>query len=173
MTGPASIPRQAWSRALGEGFDSPPGRASTPMIDDGPWAGVPIGGIGAGSIGRTQRGDFARWHLDVGRHRFESIAASQFSLFVDDGSSRSAHVLSTVARRRPGRLRVRPAGRRGSYHALFPYAWYVVDWDELPVRSSSASSAPSCRTTTASPATPSGSSRRRSRTDRRRRLPQG
>jgi non-lysosomal glucosylceramidase len=136
MTGPASIPRQAWSRALGEGLDSPPRpRVEPPMIDDGPWAGVPIGGIGAGSIGRTQRGDFARWHLDVGRHRFESIAASQFSLFVDNGSARSAHVLSTVRPEAgaPGFAFDLPVGA-GSYHALFPYAWYVVDWDQLPVR---------------------------------------
>ena len=104
------------------------------MIDDGPWAGAPLGGIGAGSIGRTQRGDFARWHLDVGKHRFESIPASQFSVFVDDGASRSAHVLSTI---RPDGLPTwgfdLPVGA-GTYHALFPYAWFDVDWDELPVR---------------------------------------
>ncbi|MBA2381273.1 MAG: hypothetical protein H0V73_04105, partial [Chloroflexi bacterium] len=40
------------------------------MIDDGEWAGVPIGGLGTGSIGRTFRGDFGRWHLEVGKHRF-------------------------------------------------------------------------------------------------------
>jgi non-lysosomal glucosylceramidase len=135
MGGPAAIPRQAWSRALGVGYEpAPRPRVATPMIDDGPWAGAPIGGIGAGSIGRTQRGDFARWHLDVGQHRFESIAPSQFSLFVSDGSSSSAHVLSTI---RPDGLPTwafdLPVGA-GSYHALFPYAWYVVEWDELPVR---------------------------------------
>jgi non-lysosomal glucosylceramidase len=130
-----AVPRQAWSRALGQGYDpAPRPRVDQPMIDDGPWAGAPIGGIGAGSIGRTQRGDFARWHLDIGRHRFESIAASQFSLFVDDGSSRSAHVLSTI---RPEGLPTwgfdLPVGA-GTYHALYPYAWYDVDWDALPVR---------------------------------------
>jgi non-lysosomal glucosylceramidase len=136
MSRPASIPRQAWSRALGEGYErAPRPRVDTPMIDDGPWAGAPIGGIGAGSIGRTQRGDFARWHLDVGRHRFEPIAASQFSLFVDDGGASSAHVLSTI---RPadgpaGWAFDLPVGA-GTYHALFPYAWYDVDWDALPVR---------------------------------------
>ncbi|HET9346057.1 MAG TPA: non-lysosomal glucosylceramidase [Candidatus Limnocylindrales bacterium] len=135
MTGPASIPRQAWSRALGEGYEpAPRPRVEPPMIDDGPWAGVPIGGIGAGSIGRTQRGDFARWHLDVGRHRFESIAASQFSLFVDDGSARSAHVLSTVRPDGPPAFAFDLPVGAGTYHALFPYAWSVVDWDQLPVR---------------------------------------
>jgi non-lysosomal glucosylceramidase len=135
MTVPRPIPRLAWSRALGEGYEpAPRPRVDQPMIDDGPWAGAPIGGIGAGSIGRTQRGDFARWHLDVGRHRFESIGASQFSLYVDDGRSREAHVLSTV---RPDGLETwkfdLPVGA-GTYHALFPNAWYDIDWDELPVR---------------------------------------
>ena len=65
------------------------------MIDDGEWAGIPMGGLGTGSIGRTFRGDIARWHLDVGRHRFEPVAADGFALFVGrpDGSSR-ATVLS-------------------------------------------------------------------------------
>ena len=82
MSKDAGIPAAAWSRPLGEGYEpAPRPRVDQPLIDDGPWAGAPIGGMGAGSIGRTQRGDFARWHLDVGTHRFESIAASQFSLF--------------------------------------------------------------------------------------------
>jgi non-lysosomal glucosylceramidase len=135
MAADASIPAAAWSRPLGEGYEpAPRPRVDQPLVDDGPWAGAPLGGMGAGSIGRTQRGDFARWHLDVGRHRFESIAASQFSLFVSDGSSSSAHVLSTV---RPDSLPGwgfdLPVGA-GSYHALFPFAWYVVDWERLPVR---------------------------------------
>jgi len=43
------------------------------MIDDGPFQGLPLGGFGTGSIGRTYQGDFARWHLDIGRHRYELI----------------------------------------------------------------------------------------------------
>ncbi len=113
-----------------------------PLIDDGPWGGVPLGGLGAGSIGRTHRGDFARWHLDPGDHRFESIAASQFSLFVErssedrEGMARSAHVLTTF-RPDPGTLPEWgwdwPIGA-GTYHGLFPSAWFEYDWDALPVR---------------------------------------
>jgi non-lysosomal glucosylceramidase len=105
-----------------------------PPVDDGPWGGVPLGGMGAGSIGRTHRGDFARWHLDVGRHRFETIPADQFSVYVGRGDARSAHVLSTI---RPETLRSwnwdLPAGA-GTYHGLFPYAWFEYDWADLPVR---------------------------------------
>jgi len=140
MRADVGIPAAAWSRPLGEGYEPEPRpRVDQPLIDDGPWAGAPIGGMGAGSIGRTQRGDFARWHLDVGRHRFESIAASQFSLFVaradgSGGRASRAHVLSTI---RPPELPSwgfdLPVGA-GTYHALYPYAWYDVDWAELPVR---------------------------------------
>jgi non-lysosomal glucosylceramidase len=90
--------------------------------------------MGSGSIGRTHRGDFARWHLDVGRHRFETVAADQFSVYVARGGASSAHVLSTI---RPQTLRswnwdLPPDC--GTYHGLFPYAWFEYDWSQLPVR---------------------------------------
>ena len=127
----------AWRRPIGLPYDGPE-RArqdvAGPLIDDGPWGGVPLGGLGAGSIGRTHRGDFARWHLDVGRHRFETVPADQFSVFVEKGGVHSAHVLSTI---RPETLRSwnwdLPDGA-GTYHGLFPYAWLEYDWAELPVR---------------------------------------
>ncbi|HET9456784.1 MAG TPA: non-lysosomal glucosylceramidase [Candidatus Limnocylindrales bacterium] len=131
-----AIPGIAWRRPIGvpyEGTVRP--RVEAPMIDDGPWGGVPLGGMGAGSIGRTHRGDFARWHLDVGVHRFEPIPACQFSLFTaGPGRPASAHVLSTL---RPDALPTwgwdLPVGA-GTYHARMPYAWFEIDWDELPVR---------------------------------------
>ena len=127
----------AWRRPIGLPYDGPERTrqdVNPPLIDDGPWGGVPLGGLGAGSIGRTHRGDFARWHLDVGRHRFETIPADQFSVYVAKGGANSAHVLSTI---RPETLRSwnwdLPDGA-GMYHGLFPYAWLEYDWAELPVR---------------------------------------
>jgi non-lysosomal glucosylceramidase len=106
------------------------------MIDDGEWAGVPIGGLGTGSIGRTFRGDASRWHLEVGRHRFEPVAADGFALFVGDGhGSSKATVLS--AYRPPRDLPTwgwdLPAGG-GTYHALFPRAWQTFEADATGVR---------------------------------------
>jgi non-lysosomal glucosylceramidase len=106
------------------------------MVDDGEWAGVPIGGLGTGSIGRTFRGDAARWHLEVGRHRFEPVAADGFSLYVGpaaagngpDGGG-SATVLSAL---RPVELSdwgwTLPVSG-GTYHALFPRAWQTFEPD--------------------------------------------
>lgn len=132
-----AIPPQAWRRAIGEpcpAVGHP--RVHLPMIDDGEWAGVPIGGLGTGSIGRTFRGDVARWHLAVGTHRFEPVAADGFALFVGrpDGSSQ-ASVLS--AYRPDGELPAwgwdLPVGG-GTYHALFPRAWQTFEPEVLGVR---------------------------------------
>src|SRR5712675_3136427 len=82
----------AWRRPIGlpyAGSEMARQDVSMPLVDDGPGGGVPLGGLGAGSIGRTHRGDFARWHLDVGRHRFETIPADQFSVYVSSGGERS------------------------------------------------------------------------------------
>src|SRR4029453_1463196 len=78
-------------------------------------------------------GHFARWALEVGRHRFETIPADQFSVQVAGGGANAAHVLSTI---RPETLRSwswdLPEGA-GTYHGLFPNAWFEYDWANLPV----------------------------------------
>jgi non-lysosomal glucosylceramidase len=131
-----AIPRQAWRRGIGVPCpDVGYPRVDQPMVDDGEWAGVPIGGLGTGSIGRTFRGDFARWHLEVGQHRFEPVAADGFSLYVGPASDTAdgggtATVLSAY---RPPELPAwgwsLPVGG-GTYHALFPRAWQTFDPEE-------------------------------------------
>ena len=81
------IPEVAWRHPLGAPAEAVGRiRIAVPMIDDGEWAGVPIGGLGAGSIGLTQRGDFARWHLRVGEHHFLPVAADGFAFQVRTAS---------------------------------------------------------------------------------------
>jgi len=138
-----AIPRQAWRRGIGVPCpDVGHSRVDQAMVDDGEWAGVPIGGLGTGSMGRTFRGDAARWHLEVGQHRFEPVAADGFSLYVGpafgasdiqappDGVGR-ATVLSAL---RPAELPAwgwdLPIGG-GTYHALFPRAWQAFEPDGL------------------------------------------
>ena len=117
----------AWSRAIGEPFEG--ALRGGERLDDGYYQGLPIGGMGAGSIGRTYRGDFARWHLDVGQHAYRTVPANQFSVFLQaEGGPAQARVLSAW---KPGDgalagwgwdTTVRAPNR---YHALFPKAWYV------------------------------------------------
>jgi non-lysosomal glucosylceramidase len=129
------IPSVAWRRGIGVPCDDVGhSRVHLPMIDDGEFAGVPIGGLGTGSIGRTYRGDAARWHLEVGRHRHESVAADGFSIFVGGPDGTRATVLSAL---RPSDLPTwgwdLPVGG-GTYHGLFPRAWQAFEPEVLGVR---------------------------------------
>ena len=130
------IPSVAWRRPMGQPCpEAGRPRVETPMIDDGPWGGVPIGGLGTGSIGRTHRGDAARWHLEVGKHAFGPVAADGFSIYVGrPGGGGRATVLSTL---RPTELPAwgwtLPEGA-GTYHGLFPRAWQSFEPEVLGVR---------------------------------------
>ncbi|RMF38489.1 MAG: hypothetical protein D6759_00820, partial [Chloroflexi bacterium] len=133
---PAGIPAAAWSRPIGLPVEHPsPPRTDYPIIDDGPFQGVPLGGIGAGTIGRTYRGDFARWHLETGRHRYEPLPANMFSVYMRRGDQTLVQALWTEAPHgflQAWRWRY-PVGA-GTYYALYPRAWFVYDWDRFPAR---------------------------------------
>lgn len=102
-------------------------------LDDGPCHGAPLGGFGAGCIGRSPQGDFNLWHLDGGEHVFKPIPACQFSLFEKqpDGASQ-AYALCTQPPE-DGSLAAwqwyptpssdeasGPAATTGTYSALYP-----------------------------------------------------
>src|SRR5215831_16698930 len=78
------IPKAAWKRPLGAPLDHP-GTKKPALdgghIDDGYWQGAPVGGFGAGTFSRTYRGDFARWHVQPGVHKYQPIYANQFAVF--------------------------------------------------------------------------------------------
>ena len=69
----------AWTHAMGGPAASERTRPRVPCVDDGPVAGAPIGGMGAGTMGRTYRGDFARWHMRVGGHTHRPAAHTLFA----------------------------------------------------------------------------------------------
>ncbi len=96
----------------------------------GPYQGAPLGGIGAGTVGRGWRGEFRRWQRRPGFYQQRVAWASQFSLFVQRlGHPGEAQVLF------PGR----PPGRHlaawqwnmnsacATYHALYPRAWFTYE----------------------------------------------
>ncbi len=77
----AAIPKTAWRRPLGQPLANPGVKRNATDIDDGYWQGSPVGGFGSGTFSRTYRGDFARWHIKAGVHKYETVTANQFAMF--------------------------------------------------------------------------------------------
>lgn len=110
-----------WKRCIGDRL-AQPFRADPrqPLTDDGPCRGLPLGGLGTGSIGRDYDGSFSRWHLTPGayRHRISpgSWVAVQWA-----GGEPVALTAPDVPTRPDALAR---SGGAGEYEALFPFAWY-------------------------------------------------
>ena len=45
--------------------------------------GVPLGGIGGGSIGRGWRGEFVKWQVGASLMQVKRVDADQFSVFIE------------------------------------------------------------------------------------------
>lgn len=96
----------------------------------GPIQGVPLGGIGGGTVTRGWRGDFARWQLQPGCYTYGAVPADQFSVSVRrEGKPAQARVLYP-GRPGPAVLGGWEWGMEGAcatYHALFPRAWTIYE----------------------------------------------
>ncbi|GER29230.1 non-lysosomal glucosylceramidase [Striga asiatica] len=106
--------------------------------------GVPVGGMGAGSIGRSCKGEFLRWQLFPRMCEDKPVLSNQFSVFVSrpDGSKFS----SVLCPKNPEVLKDNSDssasgigswdwnldGQNSTYHALFPRAWTVYDGEPDP-----------------------------------------
>ncbi|PKA54158.1 hypothetical protein AXF42_Ash018168 [Apostasia shenzhenica] len=104
--------------------------------------GVPLGGMGSGSISRGFRGEFKHWQILPGSCEMSPIMANQFSIFIsrDGGHKKFSSVLA------PGHHEgIKKYGDQGisswdwnlngqhsTYHALFPRAWTVYDGEPDP-----------------------------------------
>nr|XP_043621004.1 non-lysosomal glucosylceramidase-like isoform X1 [Erigeron canadensis]XP_043621005.1 non-lysosomal glucosylceramidase-like isoform X1 [Erigeron canadensis] len=106
--------------------------------------GVPLGGIGAGSIGRTYKGEFLRWQLFTKICEDKPVLANQFSVFVSRPNGKK---YSTVlCPPNPEILKMNRdnsangigswdwnfTGHSSTYHALYPRAWTVYDGEPDP-----------------------------------------
>ena len=133
------IPKVAWKRPIGAPLTNP-GTKKPALdgghIDDGYWQGAPVGGFGAGTFSRTYRGDFARWHMKGGVHKYQTLWANQFAMFqqADGGAEGVAKVL-TAAHPTNNVLSSwgwdYPVGA-GDYYALYPKSWFDYRWDKFP-----------------------------------------
>jgi len=131
------IPAVAWRRPIGQPLPNPGSKKpELNIIDDGYWQGAPVGGLGAGTFSRTYRGNFERWHVKAGVHKYQDVAADQFAVFVQaDGGRPFAQVLSTQ-KPQDGSLSswnwTYPAGA-GEYAALYPKSWFAYKSADWPV----------------------------------------
>ncbi len=120
-----SIPASAWQRPIGQGWEQPYTARYQSNLDDGPWHGMPLGGFGAGCIGRSPKGDFNLWHLYTAEHVFKSIPACQFSIFEQpEAGPAQAYAMATdpPADGSLSRWQWYPK-QKGQYHALYPRSW--------------------------------------------------
>ncbi|XP_004495235.1 uncharacterized protein [Cicer arietinum] len=107
--------------------------------------GVPLGGMGSGSISRGFRGEFRQWQIVPGVCEPSPVMANQFSIFVsrDGGNKSFASVLAPGQHEGLGSSRKADEqgisswgwnlnGQHSTYHALFPRAWTVYDGEPDP-----------------------------------------
>jgi non-lysosomal glucosylceramidase len=143
--GGETVPAVAWKRPMGQPLEHPGVEKPTlgyPHFDDGYWQGAPVGGFGAGTFSRSYRGDFVRWHLKAGVHKYESVPANQFAVFQQVEGEPAGHAVALMAG-----APVRPAGSAlsawnwglpvggGDYYALYPKSWFDYHATaERPVR---------------------------------------
>ncbi|XP_061337487.1 uncharacterized protein LOC133284485 isoform X2 [Gastrolobium bilobum] len=107
--------------------------------------GVPLGGMGSGSISRGFRGEFRQWQIIPGLCEASPVMANQFSIFIsrDGGSKKFASVLAPGQHEGLGSSRNADdrgisswgwnlSGQHSTYHALFPRAWTIYDGEPDP-----------------------------------------
>ncbi|KAJ0818355.1 putative glucosylceramidase [Helianthus annuus] len=104
--------------------------------------GVPLGGMGSGSITRGFRGEFRQFQILPGTCEASPVMANQFSIFIsrEGGHKKYASVLSPGQHEGIGKCTDQGlsswgwnlSGQHSTYHALFPRAWTVYDGEPDP-----------------------------------------
>ncbi len=130
------IPKAAWRRPLGLALQNPGVTRVPGNIDDGYWQGAPVGGFGSGTFSRSYRGDFSRWHIKAGVHKYVPVYSDQLAMFqqVEGAATGTARVLMTD---HPSDKILAswqwdyPVGA-GEYAALYPKSWFDYKWDRFP-----------------------------------------
>jgi non-lysosomal glucosylceramidase len=100
------------------------------LLRTGATMGVPLGGIGAGSITRGWLGEFRRWQLRPGIYHYQPVFADQFSIFVQHRGEEPR-----VQTLHPGRPESEQLSswkwdmdpKCATYYGLFPRAWTVYE----------------------------------------------
>jgi non-lysosomal glucosylceramidase len=121
---PWQPPAASWSRPFGLGWAKPYTVRYASNLDDGPNHGMPLGGFGAGCIGRAPDGSFNLWHLDGGEHWFGTLPDCQFALYEHNGTASRAHALAVQPQA--------DASRPDAGTPLQAWSWYPASTAEHP-----------------------------------------
>ncbi len=132
------IPKAAWKRPLGAALENP-GKKKAGLepehVDDGYWQGAPVGGFGAGTFSRSYRGDFVRWHIKGGVHKYESVGGNQFAMFQKAEGSEAGVARALMNGHPKDGLSAwqwdYPVGA-GDYYSLYPKSWFDYRWEKFP-----------------------------------------
>ncbi len=95
-----------------------------------------MGGFGAGTFSRSYRGDFARWHIKAGVHKYQPVYADQFALYErSEGDAGGTAQVLMNGHPDGGQLSSwqwdYPVGA-GDYAALYPKSWFDYRWKKFP-----------------------------------------
>ncbi len=100
-------------------------RGGFPVVPD---KGVPLGGLGGGTITRGCRGDFNRWGIKPGDYEYRKVDADQFSLWVSRGDKNPRALVLNPDLPEGEALQHWGWGKldedKVTYRALFPRAWH-------------------------------------------------
>jgi non-lysosomal glucosylceramidase len=136
----ALIPAAAWRIPIGVPPTNPGAQRSelhNGNIDDGYWQGAPVGGFGAGTFSRSYRGNFERWHIKAGTHKYQDVPTNQFAVFAQPEGGAPVSMALAVGKPKDGSLSSwnwnYPAGD-GEYAALYPKSWFAYGTKTLPVK---------------------------------------
>ncbi|MEM1251710.1 MAG: GH116 family glycosyl hydrolase [Cyanobacteria bacterium P01_H01_bin.21] len=127
------IPSVAWTWPIGAKWKTPYIVRYASNLDDGPEHGVPLGGLGAGCIGRAPSGTFNLWHLDGGEHIFEHFPACQFAIYEETAEASQTYAMATAGEGLsrwqwyPAEASAPLSPRGGTYRALYPRSWYCYE----------------------------------------------
>ncbi|KAJ1692237.1 hypothetical protein LUZ63_008935 [Rhynchospora breviuscula] len=107
-----------------------------------PCIGVPLGGVGSGSIGRSYKGYFQNLQLFPQDYEENRILANQFSVFISrpDGRKYSTVLSSKDPEINPKKIKSSFINswdwnlneKKCTYHALYPRSWTVYDGEPDP-----------------------------------------
>ncbi|MFC1482888.1 GH116 family glycosyl hydrolase [Candidatus Margulisiibacteriota bacterium] len=101
--------------------------------------GCPIGGFGAGTIGRTPYGDFRIWHHKIGAHIYEKMFSCAFHARQQVGKKKPIAYTLIADENDDGSLKYwnyNYPKKYGSFGALYPKALYEYNHPQMPVKMS-------------------------------------